>query len=113
MLVGQDGLEPFLHQLLAGPGNRVDAGIQSVAIWPSLHPSPASDASAFNSMRAFASWRAPRLPARINVLSRSRSSSLSFTTYFFAAVCFAVTTHLRHYGAIDSEINRNIKDVGY
>ena len=29
MLAGQHGLEPFLHQLLAGPGNRVDAGIQS------------------------------------------------------------------------------------
>jgi hypothetical protein len=29
MLAGQDGLDPLLHQLLAGPGNRVDAGIQS------------------------------------------------------------------------------------
>ena len=28
MLAGQDGLETFLHQLLPGPGNRVDAGIQ-------------------------------------------------------------------------------------
>ena len=28
MLTGQDGLEPFLHQLLAGPGNRGDANIQ-------------------------------------------------------------------------------------
>ena len=28
MLAGKDGLEPFLHQLLPGPGNRGDAGIQ-------------------------------------------------------------------------------------
>ena len=28
MLADQDGLEPFFHQLLAGPGNRVGAGIE-------------------------------------------------------------------------------------
>jgi hypothetical protein len=39
MLAGQDGLETFLHQLLPGPGNRVDAGIQGggdLAVTPSF-----------------------------------------------------------------------------
>ena len=36
----------------------------------------------------------PCLPAQIIVFSRSRSSSLSPTTYRFTAVCFAVTMHL-------------------
>ena len=47
------------------------------------------------------------------VLSRSRSSSLSLTMYLFTAICFAVTIHLRHCGAIDSEIRRKINDVRY
>ena len=33
--------------------------------------------------------------------------------YFFTAACFAVTMHLRHYGAIDLEIDAKINDVGY
>src|SRR5208282_16609 len=85
---------------------------RAAAIRLSLHPSPASEASACSRMRAFTNWRARCLPLRINVLSRSRSSSLSFTTYFFMVACFAVTTHLRHCGAIDSGIDRKIKDVG-
>jgi hypothetical protein len=39
MLAGQDGLEPFFHQLLPGPGNRIDAGVQSrrdLAVTPSF-----------------------------------------------------------------------------
>jgi len=39
MLVGQDRLEPFLHQSLAGPGNRGDSGIQRIgdlAVTPAL-----------------------------------------------------------------------------
>jgi hypothetical protein len=39
MLADQDGLEAFLHQLLPGPGNRGDAGIQGggdLAVTPSL-----------------------------------------------------------------------------
>jgi hypothetical protein len=51
--------------------------------------------SAFSRMLAFANWRARRLPVWINVLSGSRSSPLSFTTYFFTEACFAVTMHLR------------------
>jgi hypothetical protein len=39
--------------------------------------------------------------------------SLSFTTYFFTAICFAVANHLRRYGNIDSEIDREINDAGY
>ncbi len=75
--------------------------------------SPASEASAFNRMRAFVSSRAEYLPACISPSSRSRSSSLSITTYLFTAICFAVTMHLRHCGAIDSEIHRGINDGGY
>src|SRR5208337_3236939 len=39
MVTGQDGFEPFLDQLLAGPGNCADAGIQSrgdLAVAPSF-----------------------------------------------------------------------------
>jgi hypothetical protein len=52
------------------------------------------------------------LPFWISTLSRSRSSSLSFTTYFLMAGCVAVTTHLRVIGDIDSETTRRINDVG-
>jgi hypothetical protein len=38
---------------------------------------------------------------------------LRVTTYFFTAIRFAVTTYLRHCGAIDSEIHRGINDGGY
>src|SRR4029077_15599708 len=39
MLVGQGRLEAFLHQSLAGPGNRVDGGLQrpgNLAVTPAL-----------------------------------------------------------------------------
>src|SRR5271166_5320952 len=65
------------------------------AIWLSLHPAPADEVSAFNRMRALTNCPARCLPARISVLSCSRSSSLSVTMYFLTAICFAVTTHLR------------------
>src|SRR5215472_17345306 len=65
------------------------------AIRLSLQASPASEASAFSRMRAFSSWPAGALPLLISVLSRSRSSSPSLTTYFLTAGCFAVTPHLR------------------
>src|SRR6516225_2047388 len=52
-------------------------------IWPSLHPSPASEMSAFNKIRAFRSRCAGLFPLRIKVSSRSRSSALSRTTYLF------------------------------
>jgi hypothetical protein len=96
-----------------GPGNRGDAGIQGggvVAVTPSF---AGSEASAFSRMRAFTTWRARCLSFWINVLSRSRSSPLSFTTYFFTAACFAVTMRLRRCGAIDSEIHAKINDAGY
>src|SRR5580692_7916353 len=48
------------------------------AIRLSLHPSPASEASAFNRMRALVSSRAGCLPICVSASSRSRSSSLSF-----------------------------------
>src|SRR3954447_20869681 len=40
------------------------------AISLSLHPSPASEASAFSRMRAFSTWRAGRLPVWIDETSK-------------------------------------------
>ncbi len=48
----------------------------------SLQPSPLSDVSAFNRIRALFSDCAGLLPAWIKASNRSRSSALSFTTYF-------------------------------
>src|SRR5215813_7833364 len=55
----------------------------------SLHPLPASETSAFNKIRAFSTRRAGLFPFRSNVSSRSRSSPLSLTTYFFTEISFA------------------------
>src|SRR6266581_3331589 len=55
----------------------------------SLHPLPASETSAFNKIRAFSTRRAGLFPFRISVSSRSRSSPLSRTTYFFTEISFA------------------------
>src|ERR1700744_1092863 len=63
------------------------------AIWPSLQASPASEASAFSKIRAFSPCRAGLLPFWINPSSRSRSSPLSLTMYFFTAGFCAVTMH--------------------
>jgi hypothetical protein len=41
MLADRHGLEPFFHQLLAGPSNRVDAGIEGCCD-PAVTPSFAS-----------------------------------------------------------------------
>jgi hypothetical protein len=114
MLAGQDGLEAFLHQLLPGPGNRVDAGIQGggdLAITPSF--------AGLGSIGFQQDARPHQLTCTVfalmdqRVLSRSRSSSLSFTMYFFTPACFAVTMHLRRCGAIDSDIHTKINDAGH
>src|SRR6266481_203117 len=55
----------------------------------SLHPLPASETSAFNKIRALSTRRAGLFPFRISVSSRSRSSPLSLTTYFFTEISFA------------------------
>jgi hypothetical protein len=55
----------------------------------SLHPLPAYETSAFNKIRAFNTRRAGLFPFRISVSSRSRSSPLSLTTYFFTEISFA------------------------
>jgi hypothetical protein len=51
-----------------------------------LFPLPPSETSAFNKIRAFSTRRAGLFPFRINVSSRSRSSPLSVTTYFFTKI---------------------------
>src|ERR1700688_2641802 len=55
----------------------------------SLHPSPASETSAFNNIRAFTSRRAGLFPFRSSASSCSRSSPLNRTTYFFTEISFA------------------------
>ena len=55
----------------------------------SLHPSPASETSAFNNIRAFSSRCAGLFPFRINASSCSRSSALNLTTYRFTEISFA------------------------
>src|SRR5437763_6333305 len=49
----------------------------------SLQPSPASETSAFNRIRAFSSRCAGLFPFRIKLSNCSRSSTLSRTTYLF------------------------------
>src|SRR5271155_4526236 len=51
----------------------------------SLHPSPASETSAFNKIRAFSSRCAGLFPFRIKASNCSRAPELSRTTYLFTA----------------------------
>src|SRR6266536_1366255 len=55
----------------------------------SLQPSPASETSAFNNIRAFSSRCAGLFPFRISASSCSRSSALNRTTYLFTEISFA------------------------
>jgi hypothetical protein len=55
----------------------------------SLHPSPASETSAFNNIRAFSSFCAALFPFRISASSYSRSPASSRTTYRFTEISFA------------------------
>src|SRR4029450_4734459 len=64
-------------------------GSRASMVRVSLHPLPASETSAFNKIRAFSTRRAGLFPFRIRVSSRSRSSPLSLTTYFFTEISFA------------------------
>src|SRR4029077_11518666 len=73
-------------------------------IWLSLQPSPASEASAFNKIRAFIRRCAGPRPFRVSATSCSRSSPFNRTTYFFTIISFAamiasvvrVTTKANH-----------------
>src|SRR5882757_6574624 len=67
----------------------------AAAISLSLQPSPPSEASAFNRMRAFSSFCAGCFPLWIRALSFSRSASLSVTMYFFTAFSLLPTSPLR------------------
>src|ERR1700676_1477954 len=55
----------------------------------SLHPSPASETSAFSRIRAFSRRCAGLFPFRSSASSRSRSSPLNRTTYLFTEISFA------------------------
>jgi hypothetical protein len=109
MIANQDGIEAFFHQLLAGLGNRIGAGIEGLGN-PAVTPPFACIRGVSLQQRALVSSRAGCLPICVSASSRSRSSSLSFTTDLFTALCFAVTMHLRRCGAIDSAIHRKIED---
>jgi hypothetical protein len=113
MLADKHGTEALFHQLLADPSNGVDAGIEGGGDF-TVPPSFASlGGIRLQQDACLVSCRARCFPARISVLSRPRSSSLSFTTYLFSAICFAVTKHLRHCRISESEICRRINDRGY
>src|ERR1700731_4677449 len=94
MLANQGGLEPFFDQPLARPR---DCALLSsaAAIWLSLQPSPPSEESAFNRIRAFSSFCAGWCPLWISAVRCSRSSLLSVTTYFFTAISFLAINPLR------------------
>jgi hypothetical protein len=55
----------------------------------SLQPSPASETSAFNKIRALSSRCAGLFPFRNSASSCSRSSALNRTAYFFTEISFA------------------------
>src|SRR5271166_6184989 len=61
----------------------------------SLHPSPASETSAFNKIRAFSSRWAGLFPFLIRTSTCSRSSPLNRTTYFFTEISFAAMVRLQ------------------
>ncbi len=69
----------------------------AAAISLSLQPSPPSEVSAFNRMRAFSSFCAGCFPLWIRALSFSRSVSLSVTMYFFTALSLLPTSPLRRW----------------
>ena len=90
MLADKHGIEAFFHQLLAGPSNGVDAGIEGGGDF-AVPPSFASLRGISLQQNACLGQLPGRvLPARISVLSRSRSSSLSFTKYLFSVICSLV-----------------------
>ena len=64
------------------------------AIRLSLQPSPASDTSAFNRIRAF-EHLGGTLAFADQVVERVLSSALRRTTYFLTAASFTATNHLR------------------
>ena len=64
----------------------VDAGIQRGRYFAVRPTFSAADASALSRILAFVISCADRLPELISASSRSRSSALNFTTYFFAPV---------------------------
>ncbi len=113
MLADQGSIEAFLHQLLARAGAGVDASVQcfgDLAVAPGF---AGLRGVRFIRMRAFSTCRAGLLPFWMSALSCSRSAALSFTMYLFTAGCFAITTHLRDTGDIDSEIVRKFNDAGH
>src|SRR5712691_3381957 len=69
----------------------------AAAISLSLQPSPPSEASAFNRMRAFSSFCAGCFPLWISAVSCSRSPSLSVTPNFFTALSLLPTSPLRRW----------------
>jgi len=103
--------EPFLDELSPKPSDSVRAIVSMLVsnaaeIALSLHPSPISEVSAFNRMRALVSNRARLLPASIKASNRARSSALSFTTYFVTAISLPATNH-PHRLVVATEIHKN------
>ena len=84
----------------------------AAAIWLSLHPSPASPASAFNKIRALVNFRRvlATLDQRIQTLSLFRTELHDILLYGDLFRGHESTPSLR-YGAIDSDILLNVNDV--
>jgi hypothetical protein len=90
------------------PSNGIASSLALAALRPSQRA--AKDRASIRPVYTLA-----RDPASVRICSannsQTRSSPLSFTIYFFTAICFAVTKHLRRCGVIDSEIHREINDL--
>ena len=114
MLMLQGTFEASFDQPLPGSGNRVDAGVQrggDLTIAPSF--------AVVRGIRLQQDACPQQLSRGVLALvdrevSCSRSSSLSFTTYFLTAISFLATNPLRCWGGnIESEIGRRIKDASH
>ena len=80
----------------------------------SLQPSPASETSAFSKISAFVSRLAGVFPLLLSASSRSRSSTLSRTTYLFTATSRAAIFASVHQGEDASESHKgfNLAEAG-
>jgi hypothetical protein len=101
-VVGEGGIDPTLHQLLARAGD----GTQRRRVLAAAPDLVGFEASACGRIRAFNACLARTLPFWISALNSACSPALSLTIYFFKAGCFAVTAHLRVAGDIDSDVIR-------
>ena len=95
MLADQNRLEAFFHQLLARPGNRVDAGFEGLGNLASLHPVASFRDVSFQQNTCFG-----QLPGGVfaHMYQRVETLPLLIAERHYDslhAIHFAVTMHLR------------------